>query len=150
MLRVTVELLPGGHESGRTTLATVDIDNVGVDSLADYRVRVTDESAHLPTDKGEVTDYARWAAPVLDLMARAIAITLTGREGLPKRPTRLRIPFREHAGIRFVRMSDIPEPTRSAFRRRMRGAECPLIASEPNPRDVVYAQDWRTLLGDCA
>jgi hypothetical protein len=42
MLRVTVELLPGGREHDKRVLAHADISEVKTGALADYRVRQCD------------------------------------------------------------------------------------------------------------
>lgn len=43
MLRVTIELLPGGRESGKRVLATADIARVSGGAFGDYRVALEDE-----------------------------------------------------------------------------------------------------------
>jgi hypothetical protein len=44
MLRVTVEMWPGGDSSRARTLATIDLANVSnLEELSDYRVEETDE-----------------------------------------------------------------------------------------------------------
>jgi len=43
MLRVTVELLPGGSEHGKRVLAHADISKVKSGALADYLVRLCDD-----------------------------------------------------------------------------------------------------------
>ncbi|MFM0665834.1 hypothetical protein [Paraburkholderia sediminicola] len=42
MLRVTIELLPVGRESGKRVIATADIARVSGGALADYRVALED------------------------------------------------------------------------------------------------------------
>jgi hypothetical protein len=42
VLRVTIELLPGGRESGKRVIATADIARVSGEALADYRVGLKD------------------------------------------------------------------------------------------------------------
>lgn len=42
MLRVTIELLPGGRESGERVIATADIVRASGGALADYRVYLKD------------------------------------------------------------------------------------------------------------
>jgi hypothetical protein len=45
MLRVTIELLPGGRESGKRVIATADIARVSDAALADYSVALEDRGA---------------------------------------------------------------------------------------------------------
>lgn len=89
MLRVTVELVPGGFEQHRQTLGQVLIVNTtgaGQARRADYDVRayrrstargnapVTAEDWRdlTPFREGRVLDHARVSRPVWDLVARAL------------------------------------------------------------------------------
>lgn len=85
MLRITVELLPGGRELGRRTVAVADIARTRSGPHADYRIDLDEEN--LPSLSAELRDYPRWSASVWDLVARAISVALTGREESPTRPT---------------------------------------------------------------
>ncbi len=49
MLRVTVELWPGGRQDGRRTLATADIGRLRSGTLADYAVKLQED---LPNEVG--------------------------------------------------------------------------------------------------
>lgn len=55
-------------------------------------------------------------------------------------PTPLQVPVRGTGQLAYVRMSDIPEPARSEFSRRIVGATIPAIRGET---DIAYAADWQ-------
>ena len=61
MLRATVELFPGGRESGRRTLATADIarERSGAQD-ADYAIDMEEELLK-DVYTGELKDYPRWS-----------------------------------------------------------------------------------------
>src|ERR1700693_2621686 len=105
MLRVTVELLPGGHEGGRRTLAHAEISNVKSGALANYEVRLHDD---VLGDMGTalLTDYPGMAASIWDLIARCITVVLAVKEELPTRPQSPDIPVHKSdggTGIPYVR-----------------------------------------------
>jgi len=144
MLRVTVELLPSGRESGKRVLATAVIartGGVGPTPEQDYVIRITAEGG--AQHAGAVKKYPRWSASIFDLVARAIVSALTGAERLPRRPRLLRIPVYEDGDTRYVKLSDIPEPARSAFESRLLGSTCPVI---DGIADAAYAHDWQDFL----
>lgn len=58
MLRVTVELFPGGRESGRRTLATADIARERSGALADYSIGMNEDFLE-DVYAGELKDYPR-------------------------------------------------------------------------------------------
>lgn len=70
MLKVTVELWPGGRESGRRVIATADIGRIRDGAFADYRVRLEEQLLNGVGDEAVVADYPRWSASVCDLVAR--------------------------------------------------------------------------------
>jgi hypothetical protein len=86
MLRVTVEIVPGGRESGKRTLAVAEIGNIGGASLAHYHVEVSDENPGR-LKEADVRSYPRWSASVWDLVLRCAAKAMYGKEQLPERPT---------------------------------------------------------------
>ncbi|MGF6634885.1 hypothetical protein [Paraburkholderia sp. MM6662-R1] len=141
MLRVTIELLPGGRESGKRVIATADIARVSeapFGALADYRVVLKD--AVLGGEIGEravVRSYPRWATSVWDLVARGIAAALNqDTESLPPRPTKPEVTVHTNeAGFRYVRLDEIPEPTRTFFDRKLAGSGIP-------DHGCAYAHDW--------
>ena len=145
MLRVTVEIFPGGRELGRRTLATADIGRVKSGLLSTYEVELRDTLVGEP-GVGEINDYPRFSAPVFDLVARAICVALTGKEELPPRPAVVSVPRREADGVAYVRISDIPEPTRTFFLRNIAGSSIPAIRGEQDPRGCAFAWDFDDFL----
>ena len=79
MLRVTVELWPGGRESGRRVLATADIARIKSGAHADYEVDLREELLGDVGDTATVREYPRWSASVWDLVGRCIAAALQRR-----------------------------------------------------------------------
>jgi hypothetical protein len=140
MLRITIELLPGGREDRKRVIATADIarlsDGPG-GALADYRVALDDAVLGEVGEQTVLRHYPRWATSVWDLVARCIAAALNqGREALPPRPAQPQVTVRTNdAGFRYVRLDEIPEPTRTFFDRALAGSGIPDI-------DCAYAHDW--------
>jgi len=149
MLKVTVELWPGGRESGRRVIATADIVRIKNGVLADYEVELH-EALLEDTGVGEIATvraYPRWSASVWHLVARCIAAALNGgKEELPERPTSPEVPVHISNGTRYVRLREIPEPSRTLFKRNLYGSTVPLIEDDPEPRDCAYAHDWQAFL----
>ncbi len=142
MLCITVELLPNGSEKGRRELARALVSNVKMGNRSSYRCRVSEIGVD-GAKVAELRDYPRWAAPsIWDLVLRAIAVTLTGKEELPARPRPIEVPVFKTDTISYVRLRDIPEPARTAFIENMRGSTCPLVEGEADPFGCVYAWDW--------
>jgi hypothetical protein len=140
MLKVTVEIWPDGRESGSRVLATAKIGRVRSGSLADYRVELGEE----PHGKicGSLDGYPRYASTLWDLVARSVAVALTGKEELPPRPQQLAVPVRtSSSNTPYVRLREIPEPARSLFQKRMTHSTRPVIEEDPLPMDCVYAWD---------
>jgi len=145
MLKVIVEFWPGGRDNGRRVLATAKIGRVKNGALADYKVELQED---VLGDTGAATlhDYPRFAATIWDLVARAIAIGLTGKEELPPRPQSLNVPIHEAGNLAYVRFREIPEPALSLFRKRMESSTRPVIDEDAEPMDCVYASDWLDFL----
>lgn len=147
MLRVTVELWPGGRESGKRVIATANVGRVKSGALADYQVQLEEGPIGKVGDTAFVRNYPRWSASVWDLVGRCIAAALSGgREELPARPELPEVPVHVSEGVQYVRLSEIPEPARTFFERRIDGATCPYVEEEPDPRDCAYAHDWHDFL----
>lgn len=145
MLKVTVEIWPDGRESGSRILATAKIGRVRSGPLADYRVEVSEEPHG--TICGSLDDYPRYASTLWDLVARAVAVALTGKEELPPRPQQLDVPVLTSPGnTPYVRLPEIPEPARSLFRKRMAYSTRPVIEEDPMPMDCAYSWDWLDFL----
>jgi hypothetical protein len=140
MLKVTIELWPDGRESGRRVLATAKIGRIESGALADYKVELSED----PHGKicGTLNEYPRFASTVWDLVARAVAVALTGKEELPPRPQQLDVPIRTSGNTPYVRLREIPEPARSLFRKRMAYSTRPVIEEDPMPMDCAYSWDW--------
>jgi hypothetical protein len=153
MLKVIVELWPGGRESGKRVIATADIARVKNGVFADYEVELH-EALLEDTGVGEIADmraYPRWAASVWDLVGRCIAAALNnGREELPPRPVLPEVPVHTSAeGTRYVRLREIPEPSRTLFMKNLYGSTCPLVTEDLEPRNCAYAHDWQAFLEGC-
>ena len=145
MLKVTVELLPGGRESGRRVLATAKIGRVKSGVLADYAIAL-EEDVLGSVGSARLLSYPRYASSIWDLAVRAIAMALTGREELPVRPAPLDVPIRVSDGVSYVRLREIPEPAGSLFKRRMEFSTRPVIEEDAQPMDCAYASDWLDFL----
>ncbi|MFL9910455.1 hypothetical protein [Paraburkholderia sp. RL17-337-BIB-A] len=148
MLRVTVELFPGGSENGKRILAHADISNVKPGALASYRVQLFDD---VLGDIGTslLTEYPRMATTIWDLVGRGIAVALTGKEQLPERPLLPDVPVHKSDGdgsVPYVRFAEIPEPARTLFKRRIAFSTCPVIDHDPDPMDCAYLWDWEDFL----
>lgn len=148
MLRVTVELWPGGRESGKRVIATADIGKVKDGALADYEVHLEESTLGDVGNIATVCEYPRWSASVWDLVARCIAAALNGgQEGLPSRPTLLEVPVHDSGGLQYVRLREIPEPARTFFQRRIVNSTRPMVSDDPEPMDCAYVWDWDAFLG---
>ena len=145
MLKVIVEFWPGGRDNGRRVLATAKIGRVKNGALADYKVELHED---VLGDLGAATlhGYPRFATTIWDLVARAIAIGLTGKEGLPPRPQPLDVPIRKAGNLAYVRLREIPEPAHSLFRKRLAYSTQPVIEEDAEPMDCAYAWDWLDFL----
>ncbi|ODV42739.1 hypothetical protein AWV79_24265 [Cupriavidus sp. UYMMa02A] len=140
MLRVTVELWPGGRTNGRRTLATADIWRARSGARADYEFELGDDLLPDQVWRGCLQDYPRWSATVWDLVARSIAVALTGTEELPPRPTTPLVPVHgRDSGSPYVLIDEIPEPTRTFFIANLRSSSVPGLNS-------AYVWDWEDFL----
>ncbi|WP_155888295.1 hypothetical protein [Cupriavidus sp. WS] len=90
--------------------------------------------------------YPRYASSVFDLVARSLAVGLTGREELPRRPEPLNIPIHRSGNTSYVRLGEIPEPAATFFRKRIEHSGCPVIEEDPEPMQCAYASDWLDFL----
>lgn len=141
MLKITVSLIPGGV-GPEHILGELHIANVGGAAHADYECVLI--SNDLPTPAhATIRHYPRWSATVWDLVARAIAKSLTGQERLPRRPSLVSVPIHMDGTLAYVRMAEIPEPVRTIFELRMFGSTVPVIEGE---EDCVYARDWQAFI----
>lgn len=137
MLKITISLVPGGIGSERH-LGELLIGNVSGGMNSDYRCVLKGDDLPNPLHT-TIKRYPRWSTTVWDLVARAIAKSLSGSERLPQRPHTPKVPIHTSGKTPYVRMSEIPEPARSVFERRMKDSTVPVIEGES---DCVYAWDW--------
>nr|WP_092003205.1 hypothetical protein [Paraburkholderia lycopersici] len=143
MLRVTVELWPGGRESGKRVIATADIGRVADGAHADYEARLAEVGIG-SIGTGHVRAYPRWSATVWDLVARSIAAALGGNsDQLPPRPRLPAVPMHTTPdGTNYVRLRETPWPARTHFESTLEGSTCPQIVEDPEPRGCAYWHDW--------
>ena len=146
MLRITIELLPGGIEGGRRPIAVAEVGRILGGRLGTYQVRLSEEPFGL-VGEGRLADYPRCAASIWDLAARGVAVALSGKEELPRRPTVPEVPIHHVGAVPYVRKSEIPEPARTLFWRSMENSSRPLIDSDAQPEDCAYLWDWEDFLG---
>jgi hypothetical protein len=140
MLRVTIELLPGGRESEKCVIATAEIARMTdgpLGALADYRVTLKDGTLGDVGERAIVRSYPRWSGSVWDLVARGISAALNqDTEALPPRPAKPEVTVHTNeAGFRYVRLDEIPEPARTFFDQKLAGSGIP-------DHGCAYAHDW--------
>lgn len=133
MLRVTIQLMPSGR-----VLGTMSIRNIRGAKLADYAVQLSAEGEDYR--EGKVNQYARFSASIWDLVARAAIATLTGKESFPERPDELNVRYHyTDNSLAYVRLSEIPEPARTVFKRRMSASTRPGLEDD---EETYWAWDW--------
>lgn len=145
MLKVTVEVVhPDRCGSGRE-IATAYIGRLERSATPDYVVQLhEDQRQH--GEKRTLHAYPRHASSIFDLVARALAVGLTGTEELPPRPKPLSVPIHRSGNTDYVRLGEIPEPAATLFRKRIEYSGCPVIEEDPMPMDCAYASDWQDFL----
>lgn len=145
MLRITIELLPGGREGARRTIAVAELGRIRGKRLGTYDMALNEEPFG-QVGHAVLIDYPRYGASIWDLVARGIAVALTGREELPRRPTVPDVPIHHVGKVPYVRKSEIPEPARTFFWRSMENSSRPLIESDADPENCAYLWDWEDFL----
>lgn len=145
MLRITIELLPGGREGARRTIAVAELGRIRGKRLGTYHMTLNEEPFG-QVGQAVLSDYPRYAASIWDLVARGIAVVLTGKEELPRRPTVPDVPIHHVGKVPYVRKSEIPEPARTFFWRSMENSSRPLIESDADPENCAYHWDWEDFL----
>jgi hypothetical protein len=138
VLRITVEIFPGGDKSRRREIAHANIGNISQGALALYRVRVS-ESGVAVDKTAEIDEYPRWSASIWDLIVRPVAKAMIGNEALPPRPGLLKVPIYNDDGFSYVKITDIPEPARSAFLNNMHGSTRPVVEGAGS---CAFSWDW--------
>ena len=145
MLKVTVEVVRPGRNGPGREIATAHIGRVERGAVSDYVVQLNEP----PFDDGEKRSlhaYPRYASSVFDLVARALAVGLTGSEELPPRPLALRVPIHQSGNTSYVRLGEIPEPAATYFCKRIEYSTCPVIEEDSHPMECAYASDWLDFL----
>jgi len=147
MLRITIELLPGGRTEGRRVVAVGNVGRIRDGACADYAVSLG-ETPLPETLSGEVREYPRWSASVWDLVARALCVALSGEEALPKRPTVPDVPIHRSnvPGAAYVRLPEIPEPARTAFWNHIRYQTRPIVSDVPDRMQCAHLWEWQRFL----
>jgi len=141
MLKVTVEVAHPKRIGSGGQIATAYIGRLERSPVSDYVVQLNEP----PFGEGEkrtLRAYPRYASSVFDLMARALAVGLTGTEELPPRPIALCVPIHQSGDTSYVRLREIPEPAATYFRKRIEYSTCPVIEEDSEPMQCAYASDW--------
>lgn len=162
MLRVTVELLPGGREHAARTLSVAHIWNEGRSKKgAHYGIRLGREMPDIDHnaqayDKdnltGKLRHYPRWSASIWDLVARSLQRTLRTNSkqqsmgAFPQAIAEL-VPVLKSGDIPYVRFQDMPDFVRPHFQKFMGHQTVPIIEEEDDPHGCAYAWDWNNFLG---
>lgn len=145
MLKVTVEVVgPADIGSGRK-VATAYIRRLDRSAVSDYVVRIS-EPPFADGQERTLHAYPRFAASVFDLVARALAVGLTGTEELPPRPQVPSVPIHQSGDTRYVCLREIPEPAATYFRKRIEYSGCPVIEEDSEPMQCAYASNWLAFL----
>ncbi|MCS6511137.1 MULTISPECIES: hypothetical protein [pseudomallei group] len=145
MLKVTVEVVHPGRSGAGRVIATAKIGRLERSATPDYVVQLC-EDTYEHGEKTTLHTYPRYASSVFDLIARALAVALTGAEELPRRPEPLSIPIHRSGDTSYVRLGEIPEPAATLFRKRIQYSGCPVIEDDPAPMECAYASDWLDFL----
>ncbi|WP_288841836.1 hypothetical protein [uncultured Deefgea sp.] len=140
MLKITVEILSPGQNHGRI-IATAKLGRLHGCAAPDYAMELQEDMYRHP-ERVTIHKYPRFAASIWDLVARSIAVALTGEEKLPPRPKPLNVPVYHSGGTEYVRLDEIPEPVAAIFRKRIEYSTCPVIEDDPCPMQCAYASDW--------
>lgn len=162
MLRVTIELLPGGREQSARTLSVAHIWNKGISKKgAHYGIRLGSEAPDIDHNEqayekdnrvGELRNYPRWSASIWDLVARSLQRTLRTNPkqqsmgAFPQAMSEL-VPVLKSGNITYVRFQDMPDFVRPHFQKFMAHQTCPIIEEEDNPCGCAYSWDWQSFLG---
>jgi len=145
MLRITVEMLPGGQGGSRKVLATGDVGRVTGGRLGTYSV-VLNEELFGVVASGKVGNYPRYSCSIWDLVARCAIVAMTGREEMPPRPTLPDVPIHHTGSLPYVRLSEIPQPARALFESNLQTLTRSLIAGVDEPGECVRASVWEDFL----
>ncbi len=145
MLKVTVEILSPGRNGRGRVIAVAKIGRLNRGVAPDNCVELL-EDLYSHRERAMINKYPRFAASVWDLVARSIAVALTGEEKLPPRPQPLKVPVHRSGNTDYVRLKEIPEPVATKFRKRIEHSSCPVIEEDATPMECAYASDWLDFL----
>jgi len=145
MLKVTVEVVSRGRPGTGKVIATAEIGRRERSTAPDYVVQLS-EDTYEHGEKTTLRSYPRYASSVFDLVARALAVALTGKEELPPRPEPISVHIYRAGNMDYVRLSEIPEPAATLFRKRIQYSGCPVVEEDLTPMDCAYASDWHDFL----
>ncbi|SOY52711.1 conserved hypothetical protein [Cupriavidus taiwanensis] len=145
MLRVTIELLPGGNACSGQVIASAELVRKHGAALATYAIKLREEGLSQER-QGELHEYPRYATSIWDLVARGIAVAMTGSEQLSPKPVTLDVPVHRSDGLTYVRMSEIPEPAQFLFRLNTAHSTRPIIREDLTPYDCAFSWDWQDFL----
>ncbi len=124
MLKITIEILSPVQNQGRK-IATPKLGRLSR-CPPDYVMELQEDLYNHPASV-TIHNYPRFAGSIWDLVARSIAVALTGEEKLPKRTQPLNVPVHHSGGTDYVRLDEIPEPAATKFRKRIEYSTCPVI-----------------------
>jgi hypothetical protein len=135
--KIEILLVPGGRMKSAKNLAMASIERNedGTVNVGSSEIGVNQHFEALPMR--EIYD------DVWSLAEHALRIAVFGADLLPPAKA-LDIPVFKSDGIQYIRIRDIPEPTRTVFDERMSHSTVPIIEGA---RDAVYVWDWLNFLG---
>ncbi|SPD68629.1 conserved protein of unknown function (plasmid) [Cupriavidus taiwanensis] len=145
MLRITIEYVPRRKAESPRVIARAEIACTGAGPLCQYRATLEEEPFG-QLGQGVVEGYVRFSASVWDLTARAMVAALGWGNALPPLPRVPEVPKRFSLGLEYVRISDIPEPTRTFFARYAAQVTSPAVDEEPDPLNCAYWKDYQDFL----
>lgn len=132
-------------ETNVSTLWTANIGRLERGATPDYVVQLC-EDIYEHGGKNILHAHPRYASSAFDLIARALAVALTGTEELPRCPEPLSIPIHHSGDTSYARLGEIPEPAATLFRKRIEYLGCPVKGDDPTPMQRAYASDWLDFL----
>lgn len=136
MLRVILELVPGGREDKKRVIGVMEICNQGGGVVSDYKVR---GGAHFEEVKeGVVKAYPRWSESIWGLVGRSCARLVNESDtSLGKKPKEVGIP---EGGV--IDLDSLPEVMGRAFDSALYGSTCPYVEG----KNLAYTWDFKAFL----
>jgi hypothetical protein len=135
--RIEILLVPGGRIKSAKSLAIASIEHNedGTVNVGSSEIGIDQHFDALPM-RNRYDD-------VWSLAEHALRVAVFGADLLPAAKP-LDIPIFKCDGIQYIRIRDIPEPTRTVFDERMSHSTVPIIKGAS---DAVYVWDWLNFLG---